>query len=51
MPFTLTTVDSLVSEEFDDVAMKINSYALQRQIQDKIGYIVCHKKEVLNSLV
>lgn len=42
---------AILPEGFDDVAMKINSYAVQRQIQDKTGYVVCHKKEILNSLV
>ena len=42
---------TILPEGFDDVARKINSFALQRQLQDRIGYIVCHQKEVLNSLI
>ena len=41
---------AILPEGFDDVAMKINSYALQRQRQDGIGYVVSHDYATLSSL-
>ena len=37
--------------EHDDVVMKINSFAMHRQKQDGIGYLVCHDKTVLERLI
>lgn len=35
---------------FDDYVMKLNSFAFLRQNQEHDGYVVCHRKEILESL-
>lgn len=42
---------AVIPKTFDDILMKINGYALQRQRQDNVGYVVCYDKSILEQLV
>lgn len=42
---------TILPKTFDDIVMKVNSFAMQRQKQDNIGYVVCHIKSVLEQLI
>lgn len=39
-----------IPTEFDDVVMKINSFALARQMSDGIGYVLSHDSDILVDL-
>ena len=44
-------VITILPKGYDDVANKINSFAIQRQKQDGFGCVVCNIKDVLEGLV
>lgn len=41
----------IVPTELDDVVMRMNLFALEKQKQDKIGYVVCNERSVLKRLI
>ena len=40
----------VIQNGYDDVVMKMNGYAMQRQCYDKLGYVICHDRGILHQL-
>ena len=40
----------VIENGYDDVVMKMNGYAMQKQYHDKLGYVVCHDRCILHQL-
>jgi len=40
----------VMQKGYDDVVMKMNGYAMERQCQEKLGYVVCKDRDILSQL-